>query len=217
MSAPAALCATVEVAINRFLRLEASVAEACAELAGQYMEWSVRPGAISIFIEFMPGGVRVFAEPLQSPPNVRVEGSVGALLRTLGSLSARDRSVSEWSDLRIEGDAELLDRFRQMLTTVGFDPEEWLAPILGGVQAHRLVDGFKQLLGWTRTSTRRFADHGAEYLREESYDLARARDVERWANEVDDARDALDRMDARLKRLESAALIAQEDQIGGRS
>ena len=42
----------------------------------------------------------------------------------------------------------------------------------------------------------------AEYLREETYDLARKSDAEDWSSEVETLRDDVARLEARLKRLE---------------
>ena len=201
MSAPSVLCAAAEIALNRYLRREPSVIEDCARLAGRCVECSLPSGSFALTIEFIDSGVRVMPEP-PGAPQVRVTGSPTALMQ---ALSRSAEGGTHFPGLTVEGDAELLAEFRDMVTRVGFDPEEWLAPLLGGVAAHRLVGGLRKAFDWTRGNTRRMADHGAEYLREETYDLARARDVGEWMDEVDDTRDALERLEARLKRLESGA------------
>ena len=71
-----------------------------------------------------------------------------------------------------------------------------------------------QLLALGEGNTRRMADHSAEYLREETYDLARGRDVGEWMSEVEDARDSLDRLEARLRRLEAGATTANSRRDG---
>lgn len=200
-STPSVLCAAAEIALNRHLRREASVIEDCTRLSGRCMEFSLPSAALALTIEFIDGGVRVMSES-PAPPDVHVSGSPSALIRSLGRAA---EGGTHFPGLTVEGDAELLSTFREMVTRVGFDPEEWLAPLLGGVTAHRLVGGLRKVFDWTRGNTRRMADHGAEYLREETYDLARARDVGEWMNEVDDARDSLDRLEARLRRLEAGA------------
>ncbi|MCC2656259.1 MAG: hypothetical protein K0Q76_1367 [Panacagrimonas sp.] len=201
MSTPPVLCAAAEIALNRYLRREPSVIEDCARLSGRCIELALPSGSLALTLEFIDSGVRVMPEP-PNPPQVRVSGSPSALMR---SLSLAAEGGTHFPGLTVEGDAELLAEFRDMVTRVGFDPEEWLAPLLGGVAAHRLVGGLRKAFDWTRGNTRRMADHGAEYLREETYDLARARDVGEWMDEVDDTRDALERLEARLKRLESGA------------
>ena len=199
MSTPSVLCAAAEIALNRYLRREASVVQDCARLSGRCIEFALPSSSLALTVEFIDSGVRVMPES-PAPPDVRVSGNPTALIRALNR--AADGGT-HFPGLTVEGDAELLSEFREMVTRVGFDPEEWLAPLIGGVAAHRLVGGLRKAFDWTRGNTRRMADHGAEYLREETYDLARARDVGEWMDEVDDTRDALERLEARLRRLEA--------------
>lgn len=201
MNAPSVICGATEIALNRYLRLEPAVLEDCARLAGRWMVFVLREPDISLALEFVRDGVRVAPAPA-APPDVLVSGTPIALARALRQFAGEAGGVP--AGLNVEGDAELLERFRDMIRRVGFDPEEWLAPLLGGAAAHRVVGGLRGVFGWTRSNSRRMADHGAEYLREETYDLARGRDVEAWMHQVDDARDALERLEARLRRLESA-------------
>jgi len=205
MSTPSVLCAATEIALNRYLRLESSVIEDCARLNGRCMEFALPSASLTMAIEFIPSGVRVMPES-PTAADVRVSGTPSSLL---AALRAGSRSGIP-AGLEVHGDVELLGEFRAMVSRVGFDPEEWLAPMFGGVAAHRVADGLKRIFEWTRGNTRRMADHGAEYLREETYDLARGRDVGEWMDEVEDARDALDRLEARLRRLENVAKDAPE-------
>lgn len=202
MSTPALLCAAAEIALNRYLRLEAAVLDECAELDGRCIEFLLPAAAQAMTLEFMPSGVRITPQP-PKPPEVRVGGSPTALFAALRQLAGGGEGLP--AGLQVEGDPELLERFRAMLVRVGFDPEEWLAPVLGGAAAHRAVGGLRRLFGWGGETSRRMADHSAEYLREETRDLARGRDVAVWMDEVDRSRDALDRLEARLRRLEGTA------------
>lgn len=200
MSTPSVLCAAAEIALNRYLRLEPSVIRECERLSGRCMEFALPSASLSLAIEFIPTGVRVMPTSPQ-PPELRISGTPTTLIGALRQFGEGETALP--SGLDVEGDAELLAQFRSMVARVGFDAEEWLAPLLGGVAAHRVVGGLRRAFDWTRGNSRRMADHGAEYLREETYDLARGRDVDAWMHEVDDARDLLDRLDARLRRLES--------------
>jgi ubiquinone biosynthesis accessory factor UbiJ len=202
MNTPALLCGAAEIALNRYLRLEPAVLEDCAKLHGRWIEFTLRGPDLVLALEFMPDGVRVVGEAAQKP-DVRIVGTPTALIGALRHVNGDATGIP--AGLVVEGDVELLDRFGDLIRRVGFDPAEWLAPVLGGAAAHRLVGGLRRAFDWTRSNGRRMADHGAEYLREESYDLARGRDVAEWMHEVDDARDALERLEARLRRLEGTS------------
>lgn len=199
---PPLLCAGVEIALNRYLRLEPAVIEECARLQNRSIELVLTAPALSFVIEFIAGGVRVLPA-METQADVKVQGTAASIIGLLRRIVADDHSLP--TELSIEGDAELLQRFRRMLTQVGFDPEEWLAPLLGGAVAHRLVSGLQRVFGWSRASGQRLAANTAEYLREETYDLARKSDVEDWAGDVDDLRETVDRLEARLALLEQAS------------
>lgn len=193
---PTSLCAAVEVALNRYLALEPAMLGRCAALDGRCIALQIDGWGWTLLLEFMPRGVRVAAEA-EREADVTVAGAPAALARLgwspAGSLPA---------GVRVEGDAELLHSLRRMLAEVGFDAEELLAPVLGGVAAHRLVAAAQALFGWSRQGLQDLSLNTAEYLREETRDLARAADVEDWAQDVETLRERADRFEAALRRLE---------------
>lgn len=197
--APEFLCAAMEVGLNRFLSLEPSVLTQCAELSGDTLKLSVTsPPLGDFFVEFHAGGVRV-ASTHETPAHVTVTGSLPLLAR-LGWQSSRGESGLP-QGLQVEGDTELLTRFNRMLAQVGFDPEEFWAKLVGETAAHRVNQGVKQLLNFGRDTLRTLGLDTAEYLREETGDLARGVDVDEWMDAVDRVRDGVDRLEARLAKL----------------
>jgi ubiquinone biosynthesis protein UbiJ len=202
MNTPALICAAVEVALNRYLRLERTALEACGRLAGKSIALSIADLGWTFVIEPNAGGVRVISEIPQTP-DVRVSASSLRLLRLGAASLGGSRGLP--AGLEVEGDTELLLRFNAILTSAGFDPEELAAKLVGDAAAHRMVGGLKNLFGWGRHAATRFSEDAAEYLVEEREDLARAADVEDWMNQVDALREGVDRLDARLALLEQRA------------
>jgi ubiquinone biosynthesis protein UbiJ len=144
-----------------------------------------------------PSGVTVL-DAFDGKPDVRITARPAALLRrAFGGADAAGPS-----GVTVEGDADLLQRFSALVAKVGFDPAEWLAPWLGDGAAHRVGEGLRGLLGWGRASASTLALDTAEYLREETRDLAHRADVERWTEAVDAARRRVEQLAARLGRLE---------------
>jgi len=199
MSAPALLCAGLEVALNRYLRLEADVVEACGRMAGRSIALRIDGLDWVFFIEFCEGGVRVLDTP-DRDPDVQVSGPPGTLMRLAWQVSQGESGVPQ--GLQVEGDTELLTRFNRLLAQVGFDPEEVAAKLVGDAAAHRLNQGLKKFFGWGRQTAATLGLDAAEYLREETRDLARAVDVEEWMDAVDTLRDDAARLEARLRKLE---------------
>ncbi|HEY9545657.1 MAG TPA: SCP2 sterol-binding domain-containing protein [Solimonas sp.] len=201
MSAPGLLSAALEVALNRYLGLEASALAECATLEGRSIALVVDVPAWTFVIEFHRGGVRVLDDDMLTP-DVTVRGNLNTLMRLAWTISRSQTTIPQ--GLRVDGDVELLRSFNRLLAQVGFDPEEFAARFVGDAAAHRLNQGLQTLFGWGRRSADTLALDTAEYLREETRDLARGSDVAEWADAVDELRDGAARLEARLRRLESA-------------
>jgi ubiquinone biosynthesis protein UbiJ len=198
-AAPSLLCAGMEIALNRFLALEADVLAECGTLTGRAIRLSIDPPPLGdFFIEFHGGGVRV-SGTRESEADVALIGSLPLVARLGWQASHGESGLPQ--GLTVEGDTELLTRFNRMLARVGFDPEEFGAKLVGDAAAHRIRQGLGGLLAFGRDTARTLGLDTAEYLREETKDLARGVDVEEWMNEVDGLRDAVERFEARLARL----------------
>jgi len=199
MAAPALVCATVEVALNRYLRLERSVVADCATMAGKSIALEAADLGWMFVIEPIATGVRV-SNIAEDEPDVLVSAPTLRLARLgLNQLTRREGLPT---GIEVVGDIELLNRFGGLLSRVGFDPEELVAKVVGDGAAHRLVGGLKGLFGFGRSAADKLSRDTAEYLTEESEDLARAADVEEWMDAVDGLREGVDRLEARLARLE---------------
>ncbi|HEX7382649.1 MAG TPA: SCP2 sterol-binding domain-containing protein [Nevskiaceae bacterium] len=197
MHAPAPLCATLEVLLNRVLRAEPAAVRRCGALAGRTVALEPRDLGWRFLIEMQSGGVRVYSDD-SAPADATLRGPS---LRLIAAALHLEASVPP-GELEVSGDALLLQEFSKALAVAGFDSEEWLAGVTGDVVAHRATQAVRGLLGWLESSSRDLAFSGAEYLREETGDLARAGDVEAWLQGVERLRERLDRCDARLRLLE---------------
>ncbi|HUP91703.1 MAG TPA: SCP2 sterol-binding domain-containing protein [Solimonas sp.] len=197
---PAFLVAALEVALNRYLALDAGVLAEAGTLSGRVIGLGVDGLGWDFYLEFTERGVRVLSE-LERAPDVAVRGPLGRLMRLAWQVSQGESGIPQ--GLAIDGDTELLTRFNRMLARVGFEPEEFAAKFVGDAAAHRLGQGVQSLLGFGRKTVGTLALDGAEYLREETGDLAGAADVAEWTDAVEALRDAVARFEARLAQLEA--------------
>ena len=202
MSAPGLLVGAMEVALNRFLRLEPDVLAQCAELRGRVIGLAVAPLNWQLYIEFLDGGVRV-ADTVDGEVDVAVAGALPDILRMAAAQAGGGSSLPR--GLQIHGVVMLLNRFREMLVAAEFDPEELLARFMPGHTAHRVATGLQGLFQWGRETVATLGLDTAEYLREETGDLVHREDVDDWMKQVDAVRDGTDRLEARLRRLEAAS------------
>jgi ubiquinone biosynthesis protein UbiJ len=200
MPLPGFLLGGIEIALNRHLRREPAALQICAALAGKRLRFEAPEMGLGFVVEPLAAGVRVTeaddtaAEVCARAPALRWIAIAREMMRGDNALPA---------GLEIEGDADLLQRFSAALALVGIDPEEWLAPMIGGAAAHRLLGSARKWLDWGAHAGDSLAYSTADYLREESRDLASAGDVEEWQTEVEQLREDVDRFEAKLARLEA--------------
>lgn len=107
-------------------------------------------------------------------------------------------------DLAISGDAHVAQGFQRLFEAARPDWEEELARLVGDLPAHHLARAARGGFGFAARVGETLARNMAEFLTEESRDLAAAAEIEEWVSEVDRLRDDADRLEARLLRLERA-------------
>jgi ubiquinone biosynthesis protein UbiJ len=135
----------------------------------------------------------------QPPADAVISGSPSALIAMLRG--ARPAAAGERSSVKIRGDAEIANLYRQFFLAARPDPEEELSRWIGDAPARsvsRLAGG---VLSWARRARRAAGENIAEYLTEESRDLVARTEVEEFLQGVDEVREAADRVEARLKAL----------------
>ena len=101
------------------------------------------------------------------------------------------------------GDAALLQTLNQVFHEVRWDIEADLAPLVGDIAAHRIVNAGKSALHTLGQAGHALQTSSSEYVVEEIALLARKSDVARFAREVDTLGDDVARLEARLARLEA--------------
>ena len=131
-----------------------------------------------------------------------LSGSPISLLSLVGP-GAEDRLRG--SSIRIAGDAEVAQRFRELLQQAQPDFEEELSRVVGDVAAHQVANIARNFFDWGRKAADSFSTNVAEYLQEEGRDVPARVEVEEFLEAVDQLREAADRLDARLSRVESRA------------
>ena len=75
------------------------------------------------------------------------------------------------SGIRIAGDAEVAQRFRELLQQAQPDFEEELSRVIGDVAAHQLANFARGFFDWGRKAADSLSMNVAEYLQEEGRDV----------------------------------------------
>ena len=107
--------------------------------------------------------------------------------------------------VQIRGDAEIANLYRDLFAAARPDLEEELSRWVGDMPARHLSLLAKSVRTWARRARRTAGENIAEYLQEEGRDLVTKTEMEEFLRGVDGVRESIDRIEARLIRLEQRA------------
>jgi ubiquinone biosynthesis protein UbiJ len=107
-----------------------------------------------------------------------------------------------YRDIELEGDMELAQEISFIARNLDWDFEEDLSRAVGDVAAHRIAGGARAMHKWSRDAALRMAQGAAEYWTEEARLIASRVKVEDFVAGVSQLRDAIERLEKRVERLE---------------
>ena len=201
MPATAAWLASTEALLNRNIADSARAAALAQRLQGADLQLDIE-GLGSIRATVIGGRLALLAAQ-DFPPaaaHAAISGSPRALLQLLqGGGAKRDPALAA---AQIRGDAEIAQLYRELFVLARPDAEEELSRILGDLPARKIMQLAGGVLAWVRGAGRTAGENIAEYLQEESRDVVAKPELDEFLRGVDEAREAADRIEARLAGLE---------------
>ena len=196
-SPKAYLGAILEALLNKALALDPDLPGEIAALDGRSitLTWSGPEWALRITVD--KGQLRV-GPTHAGESDLSLRATLGGLLSLLRPEASKSLPAGR---VQIAGDVELMRRIEQLSRR--FDPD-WdgafaarLGPILGPQFARHLREAFS----WAQASAKGFAESAAEYVQEESGDVAAAHELDEFGESVERLRDDVERFEARLQRM----------------
>lgn len=128
-----------------------------------------------------------------------LSGTPLAFLRLVGP---QPEAALRTGTVRIEGDAEVAQAFSELLKEARPDLEEELSRLIGDVAAHQVGNAARSVIGFAQRAADTLAQNVSEYLQEEGRDVPSRTEAEEFIAGVDKLRDDVDRLEARIARLE---------------
>jgi ubiquinone biosynthesis protein UbiJ len=199
------LTSTLENVLNRGLPRSPRAQQLCAELAGRRVGIAITPALSAgayVLVESTGASLKLSTvtggTPADAPPDAVVTGGPLSLLALSGPAP---EAVLQRGDVRIDGDAELAQKFRELALLLRPDFEEELSLVLGDVPAHQLGRFARAAFGWTSNAARTTVRNVAEYLGHERQDLVPRSEAEQFLQGVDTLREDVDRLAARIDLL----------------
>lgn len=191
---PAMLASAVGQAVGRAIALDDGAPERLRALRDKLVKLELKGLGIDLYFRGRDNGLDVSAED-ESTPTTTISGTPVALLAM---------AVPDWrasgSGVHVEGEAGTAQAFEKLLKQLDPDWEAVFVERFGPVVGHQLWRMLGQAHAGARQVSTTAAEQAARFLREESGLLTSREEVEEFVHEVDDLREAVDRLEARLRR-----------------
>jgi ubiquinone biosynthesis protein UbiJ len=184
--------------LNRNVAESSRATALAGQLEGRVLALALEGTPLTLYFS-VTGGRFSIATAHEGAPDANLAGTPLGLLSLVGSGADRLRTAG----VRIEGDAEVAQRFQSLLQQARPDVEEELSRVMGDVAAHQVASFARGLLDWGRRAADSFSHNVSEYLQEEGRDVPTRVELEEFLESVDQLRESADRFEARLAQLES--------------
>ena len=191
---PGLLAGAIERAIDQAIRSDSGAAERLSAVNGRCIQLALSGLGIDLYFIGQTDRLKILAES-DLPPDTIIRGSPAALL----AMAAPDWLDAD-SGVRIEGDAGAAQALEKLMRRLDPDWENLLTQQLGDVIGHQVW----RLLSDSLRGGRRLAgvagDQVGHYLREESGLLVTQAEARSFTRDVDELREAVDRLEVTLRR-----------------
>jgi len=196
----------LEAALNRAVALDPDTRDALRALDGRRVELALQSPPLAL--QLRVDGERLVVGPAgrEGEPDLSVRSTLGALLGQLPALlGSRGDDAPPVGGMRISGDADLARRLQRLAERFDPDWQQPFAAVFGDVVGVQLANGFAAALKQARTLGGGLAGSAAEYVVEESRDVVGRDELAAFHDDVDALRDDVERLAARLARIDGAA------------
>ena len=193
------LVSTVESMLAAALALDPNSAATLAALEGKRVALLFTQPELRVQLQVRQAAL-VFGDSVAAEEaDLILKTTPGALLGLVVSRLSGDSSVV--GKIHIAGDAELAQHLQKWLSHFDPDWDELFSRGFGDVLGFQLARGARGFGSWLKRSAQQFASTSADYLQDESRDIASRVELEQWYEDVDDLRDATERAARRLDSL----------------
>lgn len=163
---------------------------------------SAHAGKTALFDVFpVRMAVAVAADGRLQPAAPETAPAVTIRLTHLTLLEVLADGEEAWRKAEVTGDADFAAVVSRVLSNLRWDVEEDLSRVVGDIAAHRMAQAGRAAAAWPKRAAVSLAENAAEYLTEEKAVLVTPLQASEFMHEVDELRDAVERLDKRIERL----------------
>lgn len=190
----------LEAALNRVLALDPEARSSLRALDGRRVALKVESPPLALEVRVQGDALRVGPLDGEREPDLGVRGTLAGLLGQLPMFRRDD--APPVGKLRIEGDAELARRLQTLARNFDPDWQKPFADVFGDVIGVQVANALATALEQARDFASDGARVAAEYVTEESRDVVPKAELEAFHDDVDALRDDVERLAARIARLD---------------
>ncbi len=201
-STAAALDAVARM-INALLRLDPDTQSRIASLHGHSIRIEFRGLSFAVNFVATADGSVTLPVALDTPPDCVLSGSPIDLLRARDADAGKSQLFA--GRVTVSGDSGVAQAFSEAMAGLDLDWEEALSRLLGDTAAHQLGQAARSARKAGAAFSNRSSDLLASYLTEEARLLPHHLEIEQSVNEIDQLRDDVDRLAARIALLEKGS------------
>jgi ubiquinone biosynthesis protein UbiJ len=186
------LTASFTAFVNHLLAPAAWARESLAEHAGKVALFDVFPLRLALVVE---------ADGTLRPAPHDAEPAVTIRLTHAAALQIFAEGEKAWRMAAVEGDTGFASAISKVAANLRWDVEEDLSRVFGDIAAQRLAGAGRAAAAWPKQAASSLAGNVAEYLTEEKRLLVTPLRAAEFVRDVDELRDAAERLDKRIERL----------------
>ena len=191
---------SVAAIINLGIDANNEAQDLCDALDGRSLRLVIKPLTGPILIASVDGAVEASSDA-ERQADAEITGSLIELNRLMFIDS---QAPLREGHVEIIGDVEIADRFRELLLCARPDLEEKLADWFGTSMATRISSFARETQEWVTDITEDLTDQVADYLHDKASRLPTRPEVATQFAAIDEFVNAVERLDARIERLQSS-------------
>ncbi len=167
--------------------------ESLAEHAGKVALFDVFPVRVAVAVD-SDGTLR--PAPADASPAVVIKLTHATVLQILAE------GEDAWRKVNVDGDTGFASAISKVASNLRWDVEEDLSKVFGDIAAHRMAEAGRSAAAWPKQAAASLAGNVAEFLTEEKHLLVTPLRAAEFVRDVDELRDAVERLDKRIERLQ---------------
>lgn len=188
----------LETAINRYLALDPEMLDKLAQFNGRVIKMEITGINKSLYMLPNGSGIQILNEYDGSADTV-LRGSPVSLFKM--GLVSNVANLLLKGEIEITGDTRLGHQFKNIFSQMDIDWSEPLANLLGDGLAYQIQQSGSKLAVWGKESVKSVSTSFSEYLQEESRDVVTDTELNIFNEAVDQCRNDVDRLQARVNAL----------------